>query len=73
MVIGHGMAVKMRHPETGEPLFVEDIGDFINWCCGFALKVTFWIKIGVITVGPNLMDTVVPKNQQGKVEMSKLV
>lgn len=56
VVIGHGMVTSMRDPDSGKPLFVGDLGDFINWACSFALLHAFGIKIGVITGAPSLMS-----------------
>jgi hypothetical protein len=63
VVIGHGMVTAMKDEER-TPYFVGDIGGFIKWCCSFALRTVFGIRIGVITGAPSLMSAMKAQKSQ---------
>ena len=42
----------------GKPLFVGDIGDFLNWCVRFTLKFGFGLEFAILSGKPTIMDLI---------------
>ena len=52
-VIGFSYLQSATGPD-GKPLFVRDIGDFLNWCVKFTLK--FGLEFAILSGKPTIAD-----------------
>ncbi len=54
-VIGFSYLQSATGPD-GKPLFVGDIGDFLNWCVKFTLKFGFGLEFAILSGKPTIAD-----------------
>ena len=55
VTMGHTYVTNTKN-EAGDPLFIGDLADWINWCCEKSLSLYFGVKFAILTGGPSLMD-----------------
>lgn len=55
LVMGHAY-LSSKKDERGVPLFIGDVGDFINYCVRYTLKFGFGVEFAIASGRPTLSD-----------------
>jgi len=50
---GHTYVTTQKDPDTGEPLFIGDLGDWLNWCNEFTLDKGYGVVPAMIVGRPS--------------------